>query len=502
MTFCPNCGNENRETARFCRTCGQALAPGYAPPGVPDEISAQSTPDAAQEIPVPAVGMAAAPVGTPERNRVQADSGAPSPEFSETAVAIGCGDGGGQRVEPDPAALPVVPMEDGAAEASDLLAFATIQKESDATCLQGRYRLFAPLVERQAGTVLAAEDTRRCSVCLTVQETAGEQFCQECGLELKSGTAVQLHLLDQEPAADSPVEWFQQDGLYYQVEIPALAVPVVVGPSTFQLVYGYLSDTGRERETNEDSLMILQMAGLGGDLYAPPLGLVAVADGIGGYAGGEIASRTALQSLANCLLVQVFQPVCAGQPVDMPVLEAALLQAVQTANRDVLHAGRESTRELVANTSMGCTLTAALIYDRMLVIANVGDSRAYLMHAAHLTQLTRDHSMAALLVEKGLIRPEEVFAHMQKHTLYRSLGDLADLQVDIFRAEAVPGDCLLLCSDGLWDMLNEARIEEVLLECFDPQSACNRLVDQANQAGGEDNISVILVKFQTLSGEH
>jgi serine/threonine protein phosphatase PrpC len=121
-----------------------------------------------------------------------------------------------------------------------------------------------------------------------------------------------------------------------------------------------------------------------------------------------------------------------------------------------------------------------------------------------LSQITQDHSIVARLLSQNLIQPEEVYTHEQKSVIYRSLGDKPDLEIDdsLFEITLEPGDRLVLCCDGLWEMVPESFMEDVLLEFFDPQAACDKLVEMANQAGGDDNISVIVVNVQTLKRFH
>ena len=146
---------------------------------------------------------------------------------------------------------------------------------------------------------------------------------------------------------------------------------------------------------------------------------------------------------------------------------------------------------------MGCTLTLALVHGSEAVVANVGDSRTYQMRQGKLKPISQDHSIVARLVEQGMIKPQEIYTHEQRNVIYRTVGDRADLQVDMFDVDLESGDRLLLCSDGLWEMVHDPSLEDVLLESYDAQQACNRLVEMANQAGGQDNISVIVINVQS-----
>ncbi|MBN1669095.1 MAG: serine/threonine-protein phosphatase, partial [Anaerolineales bacterium] len=291
---------------------------------------------------------------------------------------------------------------------------------------------------------------------------------------------------------DTGAEWFEQNGSVYIVEIPAKTVSPGDKLPRIRLVSGFHTDVGQVREVDEDSLLALQLDGLCEMTNSPVLAFFAVADGIGGQDAGEIASRIAVHTLAAQVMQRIFIAELGGNQSPIEELSEQLYQAILAANQAIL-----DLRETLDGSNMGCTLTAALLRGTTAVVANIGDSRTYLMHDGKLSQLTRDHSMVAKLVEQNLMRPEEIYSFEQKGVIYRSLGDNFDLLVDLDVVELSIGDRLLLCSDGLWDMVRDTFIEDVMLEQYDPQPASERLVELANMAGGEDNISVIVVDIRS-----
>ena len=227
-------------------------------------------------------------------------------------------------------------------------------------------------------------------------------------------------------------------------------------------VYASRSDVGNVRAHNEDSFIA----------QSP---LFVVADGMGGHEAGEVASEIAIRTMADNV---------------PPAPDAeALAYAVVMANEAVLRGAQDGT----GRPGMGTTMTAALVYDDQLVIAQVGDSRAYLLHEGALQRITRDHSLVADLVEQGRLTEEEARVHPQRSVITRALGSDPHMQPDTYRMRVEPGDRLLLCSDGLSSMIDDTAIEAILGFNPDPTAACDALVDEALAAGGLDNITVIVV---------
>ena len=147
-------------------------------------------------------------------------------------------------------------------------------------------------------------------------------------------------------------------------------------------------------------------------------------------------------------------------------------------------------------TDMGSTLTGFMIVGQHAFIVNVGDSRTYMIRGQQIYQLTTDHSLVGQLVASGVIEPDEVYTHPQRSQIYRSLGDKLNTPIDIFKQQLQPGDKLLSCCDGLWEMVRNPQIESTLNNAANPQTACQQLIDLANDNGGEDNITAVVVYVQ------
>jgi len=229
-----------------------------------------------------------------------------------------------------------------------------------------------------------------------------------------------------------------------------------------RLADGARSDVGRGRPDNEDSVLVDR------DHH-----LYAVADGMGGHRAGEVASATAIEALKNSY--------AGGRPLD---------QAVEAANAAVFAKAAADD----ALRGMGTTLTALAVEDgHTALLGHVGDSRAYLMRDGAVTQVTDDHSLVEQLVREGRLSPEEAQHHPQRAIITRALGVDAQVEVDVYRVELEPGDRLLICSDGLTNMLSDDTIALTLRRHVDPQQAADTLVDMANQAGGDDNITVVVL---------
>jgi protein phosphatase len=273
-----------------------------------------------------------------------------------------------------------------------------------------------------------------------------------------------------------------------------------------KLISASLTDTGMFREVNEDSIW----AQVDSPPGRQPTGLFIVCDGMGGHMGGEFASYWAVEAIKQefAELFSMKDPratvTLSEQDIEntrvgvMPEflkemdVEALIETAIQKANYVVYEYAKHKP-DTAGNA--GTTLTMAVVQGRQAIIANVGDSRTYILSDHQLRQVTRDHSLVASLVATGEILPYEIFTHPQRNVIYRFLGQKGLVQADLFYEILQSGDYLLLCSDGLWEMLrSDEEIIELIEASATPEAACQALVDAANEAGGEDNIGVVLVQ--------
>ena len=229
------------------------------------------------------------------------------------------------------------------------------------------------------------------------------------------------------------------------------------------------TDTGRQRRENEDSAYVR-------------VPLFVVADGMGGAQAGEVASA---------LAVEEFRRGLPDADAEHPSAEQRLAQRVQSANRRIF----ETARGAREHEGMGTTLTAVYVDDSSLAIAHVGDSRAYVMRDGELTRLTHDHSLVEELMRRGKLTPEQAAEHPQRSIITRALGIEPEVEVDTWTFPGRAGDVVLLCSDGLTSMIDEAQVAEVLRTEPDLDRAGERLIHEANEAGGRDNITVVLFRL-------
>jgi serine/threonine protein phosphatase PrpC len=284
---------------------------------------------------------------------------------------------------------------------------------------------------------------------------------------------------------------------------------------TTRLIAADLAHPGQERTMNEDVAYQEVKQASGEETW----GLFIVADGMGGHLGGELASKWAVQAIRTELASQ-FAPKDPGATIklDSAELEQSLHRTGQTVllsetlerrQDEKIKAAIEATiqrantvlRDLARNrpekaADTGSTVTMAVVQGDRAYIANVGDSRTYLFRDRQLRRITTDHSLVASLVAQGQIEPEEIYTHPQRNVIYRSLGDKPEVTPDIFIEILQAGDQLILCSDGLWEMVRDDQLAKIVEKAPDVGEACRRLVQAANDNGGEDNISVIVVRVE------
>ncbi len=262
-------------------------------------------------------------------------------------------------------------------------------------------------------------------------------------------------------------------------------------PSSMELRVGRCSNVGRVRQLNEDSVLTLELTRIRRSI-SDPMGLYAMADGMGGHAAGDVASALTIDTLARKALSELWMDYLA-ESNSLPDVKGWLKQAVQEANQVVFGRRRASMSD------MGTTIVAALICcgTNTITIAHAGDSRVYLVNKDEIRQVTTDHSLVQRLIQLGQLRPEEARTHPQRNVIYKNLGDKPRVEPDMIEVKFEPGDRLLLCSDGLTGMVTDVRIQQIVMAACSPQEACLQLVNMANAAGGEDNISVIIVEVET-----
>ncbi|MEI9952938.1 MAG: PP2C family serine/threonine-protein phosphatase [Pseudomonadota bacterium] len=253
------------------------------------------------------------------------------------------------------------------------------------------------------------------------------------------------------------------------------------------LTFAALSDVGLTRSINEDAFQLTDLS-TGANFDASPSNgqfkvgrggaLLTLSDGMGGHAAGEVASSTVISSVRSTLQA-------GGEAPAQQRLEAA----VRRANADVIEAAQIKGRH-----GMGATLTAVLIDHTTAYVAEVGDSRAYLLRAGQLKQLTRDQSLVQMLVDQGLMRPEEAEHSPRKNILLQAMGSVDEVHAAIVQVELRQGDKLLICSDGISNAVTHGELLQILT-AKEPWPACAQLIQLANDRGGEDNLTAIVAQF-------
>ena len=271
-------------------------------------------------------------------------------------------------------------------------------------------------------------------------------------------------------------------------------------------------DPGLKRDINEDNVFTQIYQTIG----RQPVGLFIVCDGMGGHMGGEFASYWAVEAIKRefaelfsmkdpratvVLSEDDIEAARSGSVLPRWLkkteqsfvdIEKLINNSIQKANHVVYEYARRKP-EKAGNA--GTTLTMAVVRGNKALFANAGDSRTYLLREHELRPITQDHSLVANLVSTGQILPDEIYTHPQRNVIYRFLGQKGLVQPDLFQETLQAGDYLLLCSDGLWEMVrSEKKMAEIIEGASDPSQACQVLIDAANASGGEDNIGIVVVK--------
>ncbi len=553
---CPACGADNREGARFCRSCGHQLdapevqSPADTPEPPAGEMAAETRVDeAALE---ETLGMEMLP------EEGQVIEGAASSEVAEAAAEEPRSEGEGFEAEAEVGHEALAAQEEDLASAmeevegalekagsvadqevlADAVDLPEVEEETDippeseadefdedellpeagdevfafwreeaepmtaiepGTVVGDRFAVIEALDVQEDQILYRAQDLQRCWQCGYEGNDAEGVFCGRCGVLMDRRPDVRLMEV-QEPETEPLTDLVVVAHLAHDSRhLLLLAEPVrepqpEVAPELegIRLLVGQRSHTGLVRELDEDSLFVLTLSPTYESRTAPVLGLFAVADGMGGHAGGEVASRMALQVLVERVMQNIILPELAGELVlDDDIL--ALLRRATLAANDAVYLARQK-RE----SDMGTTLTTALIRDQRLFLAHVGDCRAYCWNAEGLEQLTTDHSVIASMIADGQAKPEEIYTHPHRSIIYRCVGDKPIVEVDANLLPLAAGDRIIICCDGLWEMIRDEGIIDVMMQEADPQLACDLLVRRANAAGGEDNISVIVVQVEAV----
>ncbi len=249
---------------------------------------------------------------------------------------------------------------------------------------------------------------------------------------------------------------------------------------------GYGLSTGKQRTHNEDAFFTLTTMFSYNETELP-FGLYIIADGMGGHKNGEIASELAIRTIVGTILTEIYTPLMGLDP-----------QPGDLSYREVFYTGIEKANsEIITNSyGGGTTMTAILVIGDQMTIAHVGDSRVYSIDTTgQMEPLTRDHSLVKRLQELGQITPEEAAVHPQRNVLYRALGQGEPFEPEIISTTRPEDGSLLVCSDGLWSIVGQEGMRSIIKSGVSPQDICDRLLDAANDAGGPDNISAILVEF-------
>ena len=245
---------------------------------------------------------------------------------------------------------------------------------------------------------------------------------------------------------------------------------------------GMLTDVGQVRTVDEDSILAADLS-FGVNSESSKFLLLAVADGMGGHAKGEEASKIALNAIARAVI-----PDLLNNTSFTKILE----KGIQNANQDIL----DYTAKNPEASGMGTTSVCAVVKDNQIHLANVGDSRAYRVSDDEICRVTKDHSYVQALIDEGEITEEQAREHPRKNEITRAVGIMPSIEVDTMKLTLDSDESLLLCCDGVIAHLSDDDIHKIIRDSPDPQTACQEIVDMANERGGSDNISLIILSSE------
>ena len=354
--------------------------------------------------------------------------------------------------------------------------------------------------------VIDHQGFQHCWNCGSEQNAEGDEFCINCGASILDVAYVMHEYSTEQGSKETEgrsedahvmqgiiVNTFIEQGHTYVIEQPQVEQNPF--PNGVLLLAASNSDAGnvRRSEPNEDSTLVLLLQRVHESMSAPS-GVFIVADGLGGHDNGQVASCMTINIIAERMVRELLAgPLTAekdgepAKPFDEDALVTLFHDAIEDANAALCQ------KNQLDKTDMGSTITGFMIVGEHAYIINVGDSRTYMLRGKQLYQLTTDHSLVGQLVAGGLIEPDDVYTHPQRSQIFRSLGDKLNVQIDIFKQQLLPGDILLSCSDGLWEMVRNPQIESILDNAPDPETACAQFIGVANANGGEDNVSAVVV---------
>jgi len=290
-----------------------------------------------------------------------------------------------------------------------------------------------------------------------------------------------------EPPAPEPVEK-PTDGRTAPLSADQIEMVSAVHVEFYppQIIVGSAQSVGKQRDHNEDTLLTFNAVIADGDSVIP-FGLFVIADGMGGHMHGEIASGSAARALSDHLIKRLYPSLMGLDP-----------EPQTDSLQDILEGAVREAQQAVVKRAPGggTTMTAALLIGEQVTLAHVGDSRAYFIHPdGRMQVMTLDHSLVRRLVDLGQLTEEQARVYPQKNVLYRALGQSEPFRPDIHTHLIPHPGYILLCSDGLWGSVPDTEMFNIVTSSPNPSMACNRLVEAANNDGGPDNISVILVQY-------